>query len=53
MNWKVFYTRKEYELQERKLNKALLVLQTIIHQINDPAIAAMFKKAIKEINELR
>jgi hypothetical protein len=53
MNWKVFYTRGEYELQERKLRKALLVLETIINQINDPAIAAMFKRAIKEINELR
>ena len=53
MNWKVFYTRKEYELQERKLNKALLVLKGIIQYITDPALKNVFEKAVKEINELR
>lgn len=53
MNWKVFYTRREYEIQEKKLRKAMLLLQTIVKQSTDPAIKEMFNRAIKEINDIR
>ena len=51
--WKVFYTRREYEVQERKLNKALLIIQTMMIYMTDPALKNVFEKAIKEINEIR
>ena len=53
LNIKVFYTRKEYALLEKKFNKAVLLLDTMLNHIEDKNVKALYIKAIKEMHELR
>ncbi len=53
MNIRVFYTRKEYAVLEKKLAHALKLLNLLINVTENASTREAYRKLAKEIDDIR